>query len=128
MKILKIFAFLILLSVGAFAQNTFAAKLQCDGEHDDWGYSGMIDIPVKGIVVEIRDDSVKISGALRFSGTYAIVEDKEESIVFRNVADSGLEGFLKRYSGELSLYELAADKSRFYQALDAKCENARPLF
>jgi hypothetical protein len=130
----KMIIVFILVSSSALcsAQDQSPIKLQCEGTYSDFSKPDIRDIPVKGIYIEISGNRVTVLGAPGFDSTYSVINRMENGLGIQLDSDRSYEGFLNRFSGELSLMEkdnIAKDGSyKIKQMLSAVCYKARSLF
>lgn len=115
-----------------FAQATAASKLQCDGTYTDYVSTDMRNVPIKGIYVEVSEKKVKIVGAPGFDSPYVISSNAENGVGLQAVSNGDYQGFLNRFSGELSLtqrFDVKQDGTwKVKTAISAVCKKATPLF
>ena len=114
------------------AQDSGLTKLQCEGTYDNYTSSGVQDIPIKSIYLEISRDRVKVVGALELDASYSVTTRLEHGVGFLLESNSSYGGFLNRFSGQLSLFEkgpIRKDGSYdLRQLIRAVCGKAKPLF
>ena len=129
----KIVVAVLLASVAALSvaqEKPQATRLQCQGTFTSFAPQ-LGDVSVSGIYVEVSEDNIKVVGAMGFDSIYSVVSRREEGIGFRLNSDPAYEGFLNRFSGELSLSQKgkAKDGSPSYlKLIKATCSNAHALF
>jgi len=110
-----------------------ALQFQCNGTYTQRDSGVPQQFSMTGVVVEITDNDISISGAAAFNGTHAIVNKQASGYGFRNSQDETIEGFFNRFSGELSLIDRLGPKNAdgsFQVSANSvlHCQNANPMF
>jgi len=126
-------ALLASASALCYAQDAGTTKLQCEGTYTNFAYPDMRDVPIKGIYVEVSGDRVKVLGTTAFDASYSVITRREDGLGFRHESNPLYNGFLSRFSGELTVMEKGAIvkdgvMSQLKQILNAVCRKAKPLF
>lgn len=105
--------------------------LQCEGTI--WLAKPVVEkptsYPIKGTHIQISEKWVEITG-LGFSldGRYKVTAEDAAIVRLKHADDPGVDGYINRLSGEISLKERAADDKSFLRVYMADCKTARPLF
>ncbi len=130
----KVIIVIILFFSSAFcdAQDQNPVKLQCEGTYSNFSKHDKSEIPIKGIYIEILRDRMTVLGAPGFDATYSVTNRPDNGLGIQLDSNKSFEGFLNRFSGELSLVEkgkVAKDGSfKIRQLINAVCHKASALF
>ena len=132
--VVRLGAYALLLSLVAItvhSQERNSTKLQCDGVFSDF-VQKVENVAVRGMLVEVQSSTLRIAGGAGFDGVYEVVTRKDDGIGFRSPTKPNVEGFLGRYSGQISVSEKTDDKAHsptnVTQLVRAVCKKADPLF
>jgi hypothetical protein len=93
-------ALLLGVSFASLASPGAPAKLQCDGKLAKMKENG---VAIRGMLVDIGANSVKIEGAPGFSETYRITQNSSGGVGFQSESNPRNSGYLNRITGRLSL-------------------------
>ena len=114
------------------AQETQVTRLNCDGAYNNYTDSDLRDISIKGILIEISIDKIRIQGSIAFDTDYLIISQLETGFGMVAQSNRAYSGFLNLFSGQLALNErgeTAKDGTfKLRQSLSATCRKATPLF
>ena len=110
------------------------STFHCAGTYSkNEGGQNLNEYPISGVVIELNNKEVKISGAAQFDSRYVVVTENDNGVGFQKVDDDSIGGFLNRFSRQLSVTQrigaIKSDRSFTVGAiLNATCQPANPMF
>jgi hypothetical protein len=99
--------------------------LACRGKYSDFRTKDLRDSPVGTAFVEVGATTIRIVGALAFSGTHLITKRDEQEVYF---GQGQMQGSINRLDGHMFIVEFEENGGKSRRTYDASCRLAQPLF